>query len=100
MSGGHFNYIQFQILDTVEDIDRLIQDNNKKDEYLYSTDYSPATIEKFVKAKEMLRLAAMMVERIDYLVSGDDGEDSFHRRWEYDMGMLKEIRSDNSFSKI
>lgn len=100
MSGGYFNGIQFQILNTVEEIDRLIQDNNKKDEYSYSTDYSPATIEKFIEAKETLRLTAMMIQGIDYLVSGDDGEDSFHKRWEWEEDILKETRSDHFLSKV
>ena len=82
MSGGHFNYDQYRITEIAEEVARLIRDNNKQDEYGYSSNYSPATLEKFADAEKVLRLAAMMVQRIDWLVSSDDGEDAFHKRWE------------------
>ena len=41
-----------------------------------------ATIQKFGEAAKLLRKVARMVHRIDYLVSDDDSEESFHRRWD------------------
>ena len=82
MSGGHFNYYQDRITEIADEVSRLVRDNNKQDEYGYSSNYSPATIEKFQEAEKVLRLAAMMAQRIDWLVCSDDGEDSFHERWE------------------
>lgn len=82
MSGGYFSHDQFRITDIAEEVAQLIRDNNKQDENGYSTNFSPATIDKFVEAERTLRLASMMAHRIDWLVSGDDGEDTFHQRWE------------------
>jgi hypothetical protein len=52
--------------------------------------YNPETIEKFKLAVDSLRIAATMAQRIDWLVSGDDGEESFHRRWDEELEKLKQ----------
>ena len=39
-------------------------------------------------AVDLLRSAAIYVQRIDWLVSGDDGEDSFHRRLQKELEKL------------
>ena len=44
-----------------------------------------ATIQKFGEAAKLLRKVARMVHRIDYLVSDDDSEGSFHCRWDEDV---------------
>jgi len=36
----------------------------------------------------ILRQAHVYAQRIDWLVSGDDGEDSFHRRLKHDLEKL------------
>jgi len=51
--------------------------------------YSDETIEKFRLAEKTLRQAAIMVNRIDWLVCDDDGEDTFHARWKEDMAALE-----------
>ena len=79
---GHFNYDQYRITEIAEEVARLILDNNKPDEYGYSRSFNQATIDKFIEAEKTLRLVAMMAQRIDWLVCSDDGEDSFHERWE------------------
>ena len=54
----------------------------KKDEWGYSKGchYSAETIEQFKIAIEHLRKAQIYLHRIDWLISGDDGEDTFHTR--------------------
>ena len=42
--------------------------------------YSDKTIVEFKNALHFLRLAQIYTQRIDWLVSGDDGEDCFHKR--------------------
>lgn len=84
MSGGHFEYKQYQIEYIADEIQSLI-DNNGSDEkdawgYNAHAEYSEATITEFKNAVHFLKLARMYAHRIDWLVSGDDGEDSFHRR--------------------
>ena len=68
MSGGHFDYQQYRINDIAHEIDRLVA----------SGDYEPAEVTEFRKGIAALKRAAVYVQRIDWLVSGDDGPDSFH----------------------
>jgi len=80
MSGGHFDYNQYRIEEIADDIDRLIRTNNSR------RDYPPDILNKFREAEHTLRQAADMVQRVDWLVSCDDGEESFRSRW------AKEVR--------
>jgi hypothetical protein len=82
MSGGHFDYIQFRFEEIADEIDRLISTNNKKNDYGHSRDFNEKTLNKFREASYTIRRTAEMATRIDWLVSGDDGEESFHERWE------------------
>ena len=50
--------------------------------------YSPKTIAKFKLARMALLCAEIYAQRIDWLVSGDDGEDSFHSRLDADFDAL------------
>jgi len=93
MSGGHFNYKQHHLLDMVDDIGNAIlnNDSKEKDEWGYSIGrhYSPETIAEFEKAVKALKLAYVYAQRIDWLLSGDDGEDSFHKRLQAQLGEQK-----------
>ena len=77
MSGGAFDYYQYHIERVADDIEQEIRANEKhyKDDY-----YSNDTIERFKQAVRFLRIAAIYTQRIDWLLSGDDSEDSFHER--------------------
>lgn len=85
MSGGHFDYAQYRLNDIASSIDELIarNDDASMNEYgdTRGAGYSNETIEKFKEASETLRRAEAMAQRVDWLVSGDDGEESFHSRW-------------------
>jgi hypothetical protein len=90
MSGGHFGYQQYQFKDAAREIDELIENNNDstKDEYgdTLGHGFTPETLERFKEASHVLNQAGEMLQRVDWLVSGDDGEECFHSRWE------KEVR--------
>lgn len=88
MSGGHFEYQQYRIDDIAREIEELIENNNVADRYGYSRDYSEETLAKFKEALITLRRGAIMAQRIDWLVSGDDGEERFHERWEEELKQL------------
>lgn len=94
MSGGHFDYIQYRILHVAEEVRDLIDtnDSEERDEWsqLKGRGYNPETIAKFREAEATLRRAYVMAQRIDGLVSCDDGEDSFHRRWDDDLAALEQ----------
>lgn len=92
MSGGHFNYDQYKISSIADDIEDLIfhngsQDKNEYDDRIHR-EYSPETIEEFKRGLQLMRKAYVYAQRIDWLVSGDDGEDSFHTRLKHDLGKL------------
>ena len=93
MSGGHFEYQQYRIEDIAKSIEELIKSNDDESlnewGYRRGGGYSAETIEKFKTAVDTLRKAAIMAQRVDWLVSGDDGEDSFHRRWAEELEKLE-----------
>jgi hypothetical protein len=108
MSGGHFNYDQYKIGYIADAIEKHIERNGRKKtpeelkdeswctpdwyerhpEDLFWYQYPPEVIEKFKIAVEKLREAEVYAHRIDWLLSGDDGEESFLRRLAED---LKEL---------
>lgn len=107
MSGGHFDYKQYYICDIADsieeyltgreleecDIEEYLKDFweplSKKEEAWVRRNkrtlpnrygYSKETIREFKKGLNILRKAVVYAQRIDWLLSGDDGEDSFHER--------------------
>ena len=52
------------------------------------------TLKEFRKAEEYLRLAYVYAHRIDWLLSGDDGEETFHERLKQDLEELKKETAD------
>lgn len=102
MSGGAFDYAQYRIadiyteiedeiyghsLDDEFDVNRYIEDHWLEDsekEYVRKhhhtipnrSEYSKETIKEFKKGIALLKKAEVYAQRIDWLLSGDDGEDS------------------------
>ena len=93
MSGGHFNYKQHHLLDMADDIGSSILNNDSTEKNEWGDNigrhYSPETIAEFEKAVKALKMAYVYAQRIDWLLSGDDGEDSFHIRLQAQLGELK-----------
>lgn len=85
MSGGHFDYKQHHITDIINDIETLINNNNIENEYGYKEDFSNKTLNEFKIAIKILKKAHIYTQRIDWLVSGDDGEETFHNRLKEDL---------------
>lgn len=92
MSGGHFQYKQWEIGNIADEVEQLIIDNDSEelDEYgdRKGSHFSNETIEEFKKGLAILRQAHVYAQRIDWLVCGDDGEDSFHSRLKHDLEKL------------
>lgn len=84
MSGGHFDYNQYRIGYIADSIEQLIR-NNKTDEYPYSDEI----IAKFKEGIKALRIAEVYAQRIDWLVSGDDGDESFMKRLAEDLALTE-----------
>jgi hypothetical protein len=84
MSGGHFDYSEYAMLRIADQIELLVQNNNRRDLNHYGEpigrDYPPEIIAHLNDAIAALRRAYVYAHRIDYLVSGDDGEKEFIER--------------------
>lgn len=119
MSGGYFDYYQQHIKDIADSleeyingrklddnevepyIDRLFywdaEDEEKAAEYIRENqrtlpnryEYSEETIAEFKKGLDILRRAYIYVRRIDWLLSGDDREESFHERLKEELNELE-----------
>ena len=92
MSGGHFHYAQYKIGQIADEIEHLIEtnDNDELNDWgdPVGRGYQPEVIERFKLAVATLRKAEVMAQRVDWLVSDDDGEKSFLRRWDEDLNKL------------
>lgn len=99
MSGGHFDYRQSSIRDIADEVEKIVAKNGKpktprelKKESWYGRDsdwyerypedlchykYSDEVIDRMKYGIRQLRLAYIYAQRIDWLLSGDDGEESF-----------------------
>ena len=92
MSGGHFQHQQYKLTEMADEIDQLIYTNDSDEKNrlgdTIGAHYSRKTIREFERAVELLKHAHAYVQRIDWLVSGDDGEDSFHSRLKTELDKL------------
>lgn len=75
MSGGYFDYTQYRINDAADSIRRVISAGDIDD---------PEILKRFKLAAETCDRAAKMMQRVDWLLSCDDGPESFLRRWAED----------------
>lgn len=120
MSGGHFEYKQYQIRDIADTIERDLNgrelddidiedikhdyergwtekeyyDYCRKHKHTPPDELRPETKLEFRRGYVLLRLAEIYAQRIDWLQSGDDGEDTFHKRLAKDIDKFKEELDD------
>ena len=96
MSGGSLSNYHEYWTDVIAD---NIVDVINKNKYEYK--FSDETINEFKNAAKYLKLAYTYATRIDWLISGDDGEETFHERLKEDLenkGLSKELIDEyNSF---
>ncbi len=92
MSGGKFSYAQSRLSDMAVEIEEIIKRNSVPDECGFSHNFSEETLEEFRKGIRLLRRAYVYAQRIDWLVSGDDSEPSFHERLSEDLLELENGR--------
>ena len=89
MSGGHFQYDQWKIGNIADEVEQLILTNDSEELDRWGDrkgyHFTAETIEEFRKGLSILRLAHIYAQRIDWLVSGDDSEESFHKRLNNDI---------------
>lgn len=89
MSGGHFDYKQYTMSYIADQIEHVIDNNCSDNDRSYNL--SAETIEEFKRAVEYLNIAQVYVQRIDWLLSGDDSETTFHTRLHNDLEKIKKL---------
>ena len=77
MSGGKFEYSQYRVLTIAEDIESYLASND--------SDFSEETLKEFRSAVLYLKTAFVYAQRIDWLLSSDDDEETFHQRLKKDL---------------
>lgn len=81
MSGGRFDYLQYRFTEIITEIEQEVFDNQY--------DFNEDTLAEFKKGIDLLREAQVYAHRIDWLLSGDDGEETFHERLAKDLADLR-----------
>ena len=93
MSGGFFDHSQYTLNQIVTDIEDEIYYNDSEEVNEYNekrgNGFSEDTMQEFKLAVWYLKQALVYTQRIDWLLSGDDGEETFHERLKKDLGKLK-----------
>ena len=111
MSGGAFEYNQYKIGYIADQIEHEIERNGRsktkeelRDESWRDPDwyekypedlnhykYPDDIIEEFKNAVKYLRIAEVYAQRVDWLLSGDDGEESFRTRLKEDLQKIENV---------
>lgn len=89
MSGGRWNYGHDRLFEAARNIEKIAARNPYGD--------GPETLAEFMTAAAIMRRAALYWKRIDWLVSADDSEESFHRRLKEDLNALENGVYDDHF---
>jgi hypothetical protein len=78
MSGGHFgDYDYYKVSQFADELEQEIANNDKVDEYGYKREFDPDVIDYLDAQLPKLRKMSEIMRHIDYLYSGDHGDDSF-----------------------
>lgn len=91
MSGGAFDYKQFQIEDIVREIQDVLKKKNNLDTKDKEQDHEVR--QKLRQAIKILRVASDCANEVDLLLSGDNSGTSFLDNW---AGFLKRTRGKKS----
>jgi len=103
MSGGAFDYTQYGLQRIIDSIEQEIAQNGQlipKDKRAYwmledpnkeinYPEYVPGVIAEFKNAVYYLKKALIYANRVDWLLSGDDGEVNFMKRLEQELNELQ-----------
>jgi alanine-alpha-ketoisovalerate/valine-pyruvate aminotransferase len=83
MSGGHFGncgYDYHKLYQFADELEEEIRNNNVEQEYGYTPNHEPEVIEYLKEQVPKMRKMAEIMRHVDYLYSGDHGDDSFMER--------------------
>lgn len=81
MSGGSLDYFYFNFDNPLTRITKEVKWGKNR--------WTPETLMEFQKGIKFLNIARIYLRRIEWLLSGDDGEDSFHERLKEEISALE-----------
>ena len=79
MSGGSFDYAFHKVNDFIEQLKQEIKINNIQDSDGYARNFSDETINELQGICKSLTLMSSLMKDVEWLYSGDIGEDTFVR---------------------
>lgn len=107
MSGGGFDYNQYRIQEISDSIKDIIKESEKQtsqkgpdkeedDDYINHYHFSPDIIQHMRDAVYVLEKAYIYAQRVDWLISADDDEDSFRERLKEELDALDKSTENGS----
>ena len=78
MSGGYYSHTDYTVGEFADSLRKAIAKTRRKEEYYdyYSDDF----LNEMITAYNMARELKLRLHRIDWVLSGDDGEDNYFKR--------------------
>lgn len=92
MSGGFFDYNQYKISEIRDQLERVLNNSVSEDDDNFREDgynLSEEVRVEFENAIKFLEVAEIYVQRIDWLLCGDDGEEQFLKRLRDELHILQ-----------
>lgn len=90
MSGGHFDYKQYEVSELASDITSYMKEldspigNNGEYNYHPASQFTPEQLKSVLRisnyVRNQLMVCGVIVQRLDWLASCDDGFESFEER--------------------
>ena len=93
MSGGYLDYPYVSINEPIREIESVIENNGDVEEDEFGCtgfNFQETTINTLEEGLRIIKQAQIYLKRIDYLLSGDHGEESFRQALEQDLLKLGE----------
>lgn len=78
MSGGAFNYSFIRMYEFASALDEKINNNNVPNEFGYADNLSDETLANMKTFLVLMKSCAILSHEIEWLYSGDSGEDQFN----------------------
>jgi len=91
MSGGYFDYGQWWLVDMAEKLEGLVVKERSEEDPGdgFRHDFTDETLKTLELTAGLLRRVFVLAHSADYLLSGDHGEESFHREIAEDLPDLQ-----------